>query len=381
MLAMNSIKNVTFVKWKNYFRWVSAASCRASLTRTVAHRGCIAEILESVICHEDCGNKNIAESLKSWINNWFKSAYKRVLPQIEFKSMLKLLKWSSCGQLQLISALVLVPLDFRQLHPFSVQTFEAFCTCLLALQHFITLFIAVLSMYFLIYFLNFLTLVSSVVCLCTHPSSRFSHVCRLSLFSPSFSAFLSLSLLCWSLWLILKGNRESEWDLKEREALCSTQQGRPSLDWNTARKRGKKKKHNTHTQHRKTESFFPLSHFLFPPSLYSSLTSLLSCLISHFYSPSAGAQIWAPWTQTRKPPELQCYTSSSIPSSSLFLALPVTFSSRVHQCNVLCLTERQWEKKKVEIPQPTPRFLPIMYSVRLLYRLLSLMRTVLLLFL
>lgn len=104
MLAMNSIKNVTFVKWKNYFRWVSAASCRASPTRTVAHRGCIAEILESVICHKECRNKNIADSLKSWINNWFKGAYKRGIPQIEFKSMLKLLKKWEAKQLWTTSA-------------------------------------------------------------------------------------------------------------------------------------------------------------------------------------------------------------------------------------------------------------------------------------
>lgn len=97
---------------------------------------------------------------------------------------------------------------------------------------------------------TFLTLVSRVVPL--HPLSLHPvfHVCRLSLFSPSFSVFLSLPLLCWSLWLILKGNRESEWDLKEREELCSTQQGRPSLDWNAARKKKRKKK-----KHTREESF------------------------------------------------------------------------------------------------------------------------------
>lgn len=90
---------------KLYFRWVSAASCRASLTRTVAPGvGCRAEILESIICHEECGNKNIADSLKSWINNWFKSAYKCVIPQIEFKSMLKLLKKWEAKQLWTTSA-------------------------------------------------------------------------------------------------------------------------------------------------------------------------------------------------------------------------------------------------------------------------------------
>lgn len=134
-------------------------------------------------------------------------------------------------------------------------------------------------------FFQFLTLVSRVVPL--HPLSLHPvfHVCRLSLFSPSFSVFLSLPLLCWSLWLILKGNCESEWDLKEREELCSTQQGRPSLDWNAARK--KTKQNITHGR----GELFPLSPFLFPPPLYSSLSSLLSCLISYFYSPSAGARI------------------------------------------------------------------------------------------
>ena len=95
--------------------------------------------------------------------------------------------------------------------------------------------------------------------------SRFSHVCRLSLFSPSSSVFLSLSPLCWSLWLILKGNQESEWDLKEREALRSTQQGRPSLDWNAARE----KKQHTHTYStRERRAFLSL--------LSLSSTSLLS---------------------------------------------------------------------------------------------------------
>lgn len=258
--------------------------------------------------------------------------------------------------------------------------FEAFCTCLLALQHFITLFIAVLSMYFLIYFLNFLTLVSSVICLCTHPSSRFSHVCRLSLFSPSFSAFLSLSLLCWSLWLILKGNRESEWDLKEREALCSTQQGRPSLDWNTARKRGKK--NTTHTHNTGKRRAFSLS------LIFSFLH--LSTLLSH--------HSWVVWyltftllqqglrSELRERKLVSPLSYSVIPLRlfplplsfllSLLPFLPVSISVMFS-----ALQSSNGRKKKVEIPRPTPTFLPIMYSVRLLHRLLSLMRTVLLLFL
>lgn len=103
------------------------------------------------------------------------------------------------------------------------------------------------------------------------PPSCFSHVCCLSLFSPSFSIFLSLPLLCWSLWLILKGSRESEWDLKEREELRSTQQGRPSLDWNAARK--KKKLNNT----RERRAFPSLSFSL------SSTTPLLSFITPELF--------------------------------------------------------------------------------------------------
>lgn len=110
------------------------------------------------------------------------------------------------------------------------------------------------------------------------------HVCCLSLSSPSLSILPSPPLLSWSRWLILKGNSESEWDLKEKEERCSTQQGHPSLDWYAAR-RGKKK-----TTHGIGEPFLP-SAFLFPPPLFSSLLSLLSCLISHFSFPSVGAWI------------------------------------------------------------------------------------------
>lgn len=129
-------------------------------------------------------------------------------------------------------------------------------------------------------FYRFLTLASLVVSLQPIPSACLPPVSFLSI---SFSIFLSLSLLCWSLWLILKGKQESEWDLKESEELCSTQQGRPSLDWNAA----SAAKNTTHGR----RELFPHSPFLFPPPLYSSLSSLLSCLISHFHSPSAGARI------------------------------------------------------------------------------------------
>lgn len=348
MLAMNSIKNVTFVKWKNYFRCVSAASCRASLTRTVAHRGCIAEILESVICHEECRNKNIADSLKSWINNWFKGAYKRGIPQIEFKSMLKLLKKWEAKQLWTTSAHFSFgsgTTGFQAITSIQCPDVWSF----LYLPACITTFYHSLHSCPVHVFLNLLSqLLNS--CLLR----------RMSLYPPLLPVFTCLPLVSFlSIFLrfsitlspllipLADPQREPrEWVGLKRERSAVLYPARSSLARLKHSEEKRKKKHNTHTQHRKTESFFPLSHFLFPPSLYSSLTSLLSCLISHFYSPSAGAQIWAPWTQTRKPPELQCYTSSSIPSSSLFLALPVTFSSRVHQCNVLCLTEQQWEEKK-----------------------------------
>lgn len=100
-----------------------------------------------------------------------------------------------------------------------------------------------------------------------------------------------------------------EWVGLKRERRAALYPARSSL----ARLKCSEEKKTTHGR----RELFPLSPFLFPPPLYSPLSSLLSCLISHFYSPSAGARIWELWTQTRKPPELQCYTSISIPSSSL----------------------------------------------------------------
>lgn len=208
----------------------------------------------------------------------------------------------------------------------------------------------------LFFFLRFLTLVSWVVSLRPlSPPSCFSHVCCLSLFSPSFSVFLSLPLLCWSLWLILKGSRESEWDLKEREELRSTQQGRPSLDWNAARKE-KKKKNEQHTG----EESFSLS------LLFSFLHH--STLLFH--------HSWVVWYLTftllqlglgSKSSERKLVSPQSYGVIPLFLfPLPLSLSycyfffpclQTDDHCNIFCLTERQGEKKKMlKYPDRHPHF-------------------------
>lgn len=199
------------------------------------------------------------------------------------------------------------------------------------------------------------------------PLPCFSHVCRLSLFSPSFSIFLSLSLLCWSLWLILKGNRESEWDLKEREELCSTQQGRPSLDWNAARE---KKQHTGEESFSLSIlfSFLHLSALLFYHSWvvwYLTFTLLQQGLGSK----SSERRLVSPLSYSVIPP-------ISIPSSSLFLTLLLFLPVFKQTITVRFFLPYRAARGKidVEIPWQTPTFLPIMYRVRrLLHRLLSLM--------
>lgn len=132
------------------------------------------------------------------------------------------------------------------------------------IHHFFTLF-------------RFLALVPSVVCLyspaLTPPVFHMCTSCLSSLhLSLRFHHFLSSADPSgWS----SKGNSESEWDLKERKALSSHRQGRPSLDWNAPR--GKKN----------TTFIFSSLHL----SAFFLRLSLLSCLISHFCCLSVGAWI------------------------------------------------------------------------------------------
>lgn len=267
MLAMNSIKNVTFVKWKNYFRWVSAASCRASPTRTVA------EILESVICHKECRNKNIADSLKSWINNWFKGAYKRGIPQIEFKSMLKLLKKWEAKQLWTTSAHFSFgsgTTGFQAITSIQCPDVWSF----LYLPACITTFYHSLHSCPVHVFLNLLSqLLNS--CLLR----------RMSLYPPLLPVFTCLPLVSFlSIFLrfsitlspllipLADPQREPrEWVGLKRERSAVLYPARSSLArLKHSEEKRKKKKHNTHTQHRKTESSFPLSFSLSSISLLFS---------------------------------------------------------------------------------------------------------------
>ena len=162
-------------------------------------------------------------------------------------------------------------------------------------------------------------------------------------------------LLSWSRWLILKGNSESEWDLKEKEERCSTQQGHPSLDWYAARREGKK---NNNTWDRR--AFPSLCFFL-------SSTSLLFTAelfdISLFLSFGGSSDL-----NVHKPLELQRYTSVSIPSSSSFL-IPLPSNRWSLESFLPCRAA----KKDVETSWQTPTFFPIMHSVhRLLLRHLCL---------
>lgn len=384
MLAMNSIKNVTFVKWKNYFRWVSAASCRASPTRTVAHQGCIAEILESVICHKECRNKNIADSLKSWINNWFKGAYKRGIPQIEFKSMLKLLKKWEAKQLWTTSAHFSFgsgTTGFQAITSIQCPDVWSF----LYLPACITTFYHSLHSCPVHVFLNLLSqLLNS--CLLR----------RMSLYPPLLPVFTCLPLVSFlSIFLrfsitlspllipLADPQREPrEWVGLKRERSAVLYPARSSLARlkHSEEKRKKKKTQHTHTTQENGE--------LFPSLIFSFLH--LSTLLSH--------HSWVVWYLTftllqqglrsefRERKLVSPLSYSVIPLRlfplplsfllSLLPFLPVSISVMFS-----ALQSSNGRKKNVEIPRPTPTFLPIMYSVRLLHRLLSLMRTVLLLFL
>lgn len=384
MLAMNSIKNVTFVKWKNYFRWVSAASCRASPTRTVAHQGCIAEILESVICHKECRNKNIADSLKSWINNWFKGAYKHGIPQIEFKSMLKLLKKWEAKQLWTTSAHFSFgsgTTGFQAITSIQCPDVWSF----LYLPACITTFYHSLHSCPVHVFLNLLSqLLNS--CLLR----------RMSLYPPLLPVFTCLPLVSFlSIFLrfsitlspllipLADPQREPrEWVGLKRERSAVLYPARSSLARlkHSEEKRKKKKTQHTHTTQENGE--------LFPSLIFSFLH--LSTLLSH--------HSWVVWYLTftllqqglrsefRERKLVSPLSYSVIPLRlfplplsfllSLLPFLPVSISVMFS-----ALQSSNGRKKNVEIPWPTPTFLPIMYSVRLLHRLLSLMRTVLLLFL
>lgn len=81
-----------------------------------------------------------------------------------------------------------------------------------------------------------------------------------------------------------------EWVGLKRERSAVLYPARSSLARLKRSEEEEKKNNHIHTTHGRGE-LFPLSPFLFPSPLYSSLPSLLSCLISHFYSPSAGARI------------------------------------------------------------------------------------------
>lgn len=122
-------------------------------------------------------------------------------------------------------------------------------------------------------------------------------------------------------------------------------------------KHGEEEKNNNTLERRVSPS---LSISLSPSSLSSlflsisppPLPSLLSCLIAHFSSPSAGAPIEE---QTLVSPQ-SCYTSISVPASSL------SFSSSVFTRSLPALFSASASGRGRRCRE-TPTFLPITRSV------------------
>lgn len=145
--------------------------------------------------------------------------------------------------------------------------------------------------FFKIHFFQFLTPVSSVI----SPNPPTTYPIPLLFFTclppVSFlSIFLRFSITLSPLLIPLADPQREprEWVGLKRERRAVLYPARSSLArLKRSEEREKRRRKTTHGR----GELFPLSPFLFPPPLYSSLSSLLSCLISHFYSSSAEARI------------------------------------------------------------------------------------------
>lgn len=178
--------------------------------------------------------------------------------------------------------------------------------------------------------------------------SCFSHVHLLSLFPPSFSALPPLPLVCWSLWLILKG-KLGEWVGLERKESAALSPARSSLARLKRTEREKEKKIQ--------RSFsLPSTSPAFFPSLYHSwvvwyLTFAVFQL--ELGSKTSKRRVVSPLSYSVIPPSLfPLFLSffSCSPCYFFFLCLQTD-----HHSNVFSPSERREERNLLKYPNRHPR--------------------------